>query len=236
MSHDYDENSNDDFNADFDIDNFEVEDFAIPISLTQTTATNQAKDTPNGLSEEQVIQELTQSYKTYLEFLARERQALIPKNNVLATDGAKHVGSDETSSDTQDDTTKPLLGSDGIGISIEDAQKLLMKFHNTNIEKDEPMLMLVTLFNAFLFEQEKMEEKYLTALKKAYAQQMTLYLEKVAGATDTIKTSLQDVSLEALIKVNNTQTARMTDFKTHLWIATGVCALSTIINIFLLVK
>ncbi|MDR2893700.1 MAG: hypothetical protein LBV80_11595 [Deltaproteobacteria bacterium] len=59
---------------------------------------------------------------------------------------------------------EPVLADDGRGISLEEARALLAMKHNLLVGKDDPILMLVTLMNAYLTEIEKQHKRHEKAM------------------------------------------------------------------------
>ena len=53
---------------------------------------------------------------------------------------------------------------DGIGLTLDDVRALLAKEHETIVPKDDPMLMIVTLLNAYLGEVDKLHARHGKAL------------------------------------------------------------------------
>ena len=56
------------------------------------------------------------------------------------------------------------LFPDGIGLSVEDVRALLARKHETSVPKDDPILMVVTILNAFLGRQDELQKKHEKAL------------------------------------------------------------------------
>lgn len=73
---------------------------------------------------------------------------------------------------------------DGIGLSFEQVRTLLIQKHETSMSKDDPMLMLVTINNAFLDEYDKLLGRHNEALTAYLADQSQKYLEAARVASE----------------------------------------------------
>ena len=73
---------------------------------------------------------------------------------------------------------------DGIGLTLDDVRALLAKEHETIVPKDDPMLMIVTLLNAYLGEVDKLHARHGKALAAHMAGKTDAYVKGVQGATD----------------------------------------------------
>ena len=63
---------------------------------------------------------------------------------------------DELIGATEVKAAQPVLADEGLGLSLEEARQLLHDKHGLTVGVDDPMLMMVTLNNAFLSEMEKL--------------------------------------------------------------------------------
>jgi hypothetical protein len=75
--------------------------------------------------------------------------------------------------DQQHDADTPSTVSDGIGLDLESVRTLLAQKHATVVDPDDPVLMLVTLQNAFLAEYEKLLARHNKALTSMLAERRT---------------------------------------------------------------
>ena len=62
------------------------------------------------------------------------------------------------------DEAPGLAMPDGIGLSFDQVRTLLIQAHKTTMSDDDPMLMLVTINNAFLGEYDKLLDRHNEAL------------------------------------------------------------------------
>ncbi len=72
----------------------------------------------------------------------------------------------------------PLL-SDGIGMSFDQVMADLAAQHKTIVSKDDPILMVVTILNAFLTEEEKLLDRHRRALTTILADRTDHYVQAV---------------------------------------------------------
>ncbi len=134
---------------------------------------------------------------------------------------------EEESRSTTSENTFP----DGIGLSIEDVKALVAKENKTILDNDEPMLITVTILNAFLYENDKLNRKYHEALRQIYSEQTQLFIQDVEKSTVSIAKSLENVSVEGLHEIHIKNTTQLTAFRRDmLWLST-IAFVSAIINV-----
>ncbi len=119
----------------------------------------------------------------------------------------------------------------GFGLSIEEVKAVLAKENKSIVPDDDPILLVVTILNCFLFENEKKEQKYQEALKKIYSEQSSSYVTELVGNLDNIKNLLENVSVDGLNKLHAENTQELANFKVSMMWATGIIALSAFINV-----
>jgi hypothetical protein len=124
----------------------------------------------------------------------------------------------------------PLL-PDGLGMNLEQVQNLLAEKHKIIVGLDDPVLMLVTVMNAFLAQENALIERHKTALAKVMADKTGEYVSQVKTVTDSLSASLSDVTLAAMQKTFSDHSA---DLKTHksdiMWLS-AIAAISAITNV-----
>lgn len=126
--------------------------------------------------------------------------------------------------------TQPVLSDDGIGISLEEARNLLAMKHQSIVSLDDPILMLVTLNNAFISQQEKLFGKYQEALKSL----MSTELSNFTNETDKIMESVKSITASAVVEESQLQLERITRLRRDMiWLSAVafVSALSIIITL-----
>ncbi len=95
------------------------------------------------------------------------------------------------------DESEPRL-PDGIGLELSDVKKMVAAVNNYILQKDDPLLMLVTVLNAFLAEGEKLHERHNVALTRVMTSQMEKYVLGVKETTDSLGAVLATTSVEAI--------------------------------------
>lgn len=73
---------------------------------------------------------------------------------------------------------------EGIGLSFDQVRTLLIQAHKTTMSDDDPMLMLVTINNAFLGEYDKLLDRHNEALTAFLVDQAHEYLEVARVAAE----------------------------------------------------
>ena len=114
---------------------------------------------------------------------------------------------------------------DGIGLSFEQVRTLLIQKHETSMSKDDPMLMLVTINNAFLGEYGKLLDRHNEALTTYLADQSKKYLEaaRVASEAASGVGIIQEACQKHLAAVNVFQSNMK-------WLA-AIVAIAAILNV-----
>jgi hypothetical protein len=121
------------------------------------------------------------------------------------------------------------------GLSIGQVQALIAREHAAGIDKNDPLLMIVTVLNAYLGEVQKLHERHSKGLAKLMAEKTDGYVQGVRAATDALAEKLSSASAEGLKEVFRQQDARLASFKNSLiWLAAIVSA-SALLNVFVFV-
>jgi hypothetical protein len=107
-----------------------------------------------------------------------------------------------------EDSDEPLF-PDGMGMRIEDVKRLLENKNNNAVSNDDPILMVVTILNAFLGELDglhrahhlavsrimsEQSERYLSGVRETSAE----YMEDVRKTTGNLGEILKDASISAI--------------------------------------
>lgn len=125
---------------------------------------------------------------------------------------------------------EPIL-PDGIGLSMDTVRNLLAKVHESMVAKDDPILMVVTMLNAYLGEVAALHKKHETGLSRLMADKTDAYMQGVQKAVSQLSESLSSASVEGIRKVFNEHDSRLKTFKSNLsWLA-AITACSAIINV-----
>jgi len=120
---------------------------------------------------------------------------------------------------------------DGVGLSLEDVRALLAAKHGATLSADDPVLMLVTLQNAFLAEYERLLARHNQALTTLLAEKTEAHVSGVLQAAESLRANLSTGSVEAVRAVLAGHVTAMTHFRAQLiWLA-AVVALSALCNV-----
>ena len=110
----------------------------------------------------------------------------------------------------------PVLADEGIGLSLEEVKALLSQKHDMVIGTDDPILMMVTLHNAFLAEHQKLFHRHESALQKLMGAETGKYLQALTSLTN----KLDGVSELALTKSANLHLEKLGSLKRDIfWLA-----------------
>lgn len=120
---------------------------------------------------------------------------------------------------------------DGIGLTLDDVRALLAKEHETIVPKDDPMLMIVTLLNAYLDEVDKLHARHGKALAALMAGKTDAYVKGVQGATDALAAQLSASSVEGIRKVFAEHAGQLQSLKSGMWYAAAIVAVSALVNV-----
>lgn len=120
---------------------------------------------------------------------------------------------------------------DGIGLSVEDVCVLLTRKHETNVSKDDPLLMVVTILNAFLNEQDKLQKKHEKALAAFMGEQTSTYVKGVEASVAGLSKTLSGVTIEGIGKAVGEMAANLVGHRSAMYLCTAVMALSALLNV-----
>ena len=120
---------------------------------------------------------------------------------------------------------------DGIGLSLDDIRVLLAKKNSITVSPDDPVLMMVTILNAFLTEEEKLLERHRKALTSILSDKTDIYIKTVEKTTSSLQDSISSASVEEIKKIFVTNNSVLQKFKINMnWLAAIVC-ISALINV-----
>lgn len=129
------------------------------------------------------------------------------------------------------DADSPPTVPDGIGLDLESVRTLLAQKHATVVDPDDPVLMLVTLQNAFLAEYEKLLARHNKALTSMLAEKTDGYVSGVLAATKGLAKDLSAASVENIRTILQGHSAALTTFRQNLtWLA-AIVAVSALVNV-----
>lgn len=137
---------------------------------------------------------------------------------------------DNNDANQQDDAPKSTY-PDGFGMSIEEVRALLSKKHEIIVPIDDPILLMVTISNVFLEEQEKLNQKHLTAMNKLLTERTEIYINAVRETTAGLSKTLENITVDGIRDVQEKNALDLQNFKSNMWWATGIITLSAFLNI-----
>ncbi|WP_288230730.1 hypothetical protein [uncultured Desulfovibrio sp.] len=120
---------------------------------------------------------------------------------------------------------------DGIGLSVEDVRAMLAKKHDLAVPKDDPLLMMVTIQNAFLGVQTQLQKKHEKALAAFMGKQTEGYVQGVEKSVSELRKTLSDVTINGIRDAASDFAASLSGFKTTLYLCTAIMALSALVNV-----
>ncbi len=140
-----------------------------------------------------------------------------------------HDGSDDPEFPTAGQPTIPVL-SDGIGLSHDEVREVLQAKHG-KVDSDDPILMLVTLMNAFLTEEDKLLDRHNRALSRIISERTNAYIKTVKESTDSLGKTLSSSSLDAINRVFEMHGVKMERLRLSMtWLA-AIVATSALVNV-----
>lgn len=138
----------------------------------------------------------------------------------------------ENLSDENVTTERAPILPDGIGLTVEQVRALLLKAHDVAIPADDPALMYVTIMNAALTEQAKLQAAHQAALGKLMAEHTKNYVESTKAGMTEIMGTLSKLTTDGL----NDAAKDMVKFRTTMFFCTAITFLSAllVVGVFVL--
>ena len=124
--------------------------------------------------------------------------------------------------------------SDELGLKYEDIKNLLAMKHDTILSLDDPILMMVTIMNAYLSELEKLHSNHNKAVTKIMTSQTAGYISGVKETTDALSKTLADASVEAIHKIFDSHTKALHLTRINGWWCTAIITVSVLANVAML--
>ena len=120
---------------------------------------------------------------------------------------------------------------DGFGLAVEDMRALLAQKHNLAVPVDDPMLMMVTIQNAFLGAQAQLQKKHEKALAAFMGEQTTSYVKGVEKSVSELCDTLSGVTIKGIQGTASDFAASLGGFKATLYLCTAIMAISALLNV-----
>jgi len=121
--------------------------------------------------------------------------------------------------------------SDGVGLSLEEVRTMLIKEHGTSVGKDDPLLMMVTLNNAFLGEYENLLKNHNEALTTFLTEAGAQHLDAARQAAEAVTKGLSASSIGVIQEHLHGHRKAMASFQNNMtWLAV-IVAISATVNV-----
>ena len=130
----------------------------------------------------------------------------------------------------EQEKAKPLLPYTH-GMTLEQISSLITEMHKTVIAKNDPILMVVTMLNAYLAEVEKLQARHEKGLTRLMAEKTDEYVSGVQAAISQLSTSLSSASVEGIRKVFDDHAATLRTFKSNMYLAAVIVGMSALLNV-----
>ena len=134
--------------------------------------------------------------------------------------------------------TPPVAQSevqDYTGLKLEDVRNLLSSKHNAAMPENDPLLMIVTINNAYLGEVQKLHARHEAGLSRLMVEKTDAYVSKVNAAVEQLSTSLSSASVEGIRKVFEAHAATLNAFKFSVYWAAAIVSVSALLNVVVFV-
>ena len=139
----------------------------------------------------------------------------------------------------QKETPSPLAvqvgETPGVGMSLKEVSDLLATTHSTIVPKDDAILMIATLLNAYLGEVQKLHARHKEGLARIMAEKTDAHISGVNAAVERLATSLSSASVEGIRKVFDDHAATLHAFRYAVFWAAAIVSVSALINVIVFV-
>ena len=120
---------------------------------------------------------------------------------------------------------------DGIGLTLDEVRSLLATKNSITVSPDDPILMMVTLLNAFLTEEEKLLDRHRKALTSILTDKTDTYIKAVEQTTVNLSESISALSGTEIKKIFNENSGMMNRFRSNMvWLA-AIVGISALVNV-----
>jgi hypothetical protein len=120
---------------------------------------------------------------------------------------------------------------DGIGLTLDEVRSLLATKNSITVSSDDPILMMVTLLNAFLTEEEKLLDRHRKALTSILTDKTDIYIKAVEQTTASLSESISTSSVHEIKKIFQENGATMIRFRSNMvWLA-AIVGISALVNV-----
>ncbi|MDR1397160.1 MAG: hypothetical protein LBJ14_05460 [Desulfarculales bacterium] len=121
-----------------------------------------------------------------------------------------------------------------IGINLEELRQRLKDVHDIGLSQDDPILMMATIFNVCLAEQEKVFEKHQAAITRYLGHTTDQYTEEITAAISGLNNAFRQISSDTVSGAFAKHAEALGQFRASLWWPISVAVISALINIAVL--
>ena len=119
----------------------------------------------------------------------------------------------------------------GVGLTLEQIRSVVSKAHDVMLPKDDATLMIATILNAYLTEVDKLQARHEKGLTRLMAEKTDEYVSGVQAAVKQLSASLSSASVEGIRKVFDEHAARLSTFKSNVYLAAVIVGMSALLNV-----
>lgn len=140
----------------------------------------------------------------------------------------------EETTQSSESIIMPLL-PDGIGMNLDQVAALLAEKHKTIVSKDDPLLMVVTVMNAFLAQENALMDRHKQALTMVMADKSEGFMRAAQKAVEQTGEIFASATVESMKQAIQGHHKAMDEHrKTILWLS-ALITLSALINVLLFI-
>lgn len=168
------------------------------------------------------------------ENMIEENAAQFAEDKKAMNPAGMEQAKQETLAEKEKKTDKPAAEPvlpDGIGMSVEAVRELLHKQNGTSVPADDPLLMQVTILNAFLAEQANLQKRHENALTGFMSQQTAAFSGAISKEVGKLSETLSGVTVKGIQEAAKGFTDDLSAMRTTLWLCTAIIACSALINV-----
>ena len=137
---------------------------------------------------------------------------------------------DEKLTQTPEASAMPQL-PDGIGMTLEQVVALLAEKHKTIVSQDDPILMVVTLLNSFLAQENALMDRHKQALAMVMADKTDGFVQSVQKAVAQTGETFASATVESMKQTIQKHHVAMDDHQKNIFWLSVIAAISAMVNI-----
>jgi hypothetical protein len=122
-----------------------------------------------------------------------------------------------------------------IGINLDELRQRLRDVHDIGLSQDDPILMMATIFNVCLAEQEKVFQKHQKAITEYLGSTTDQYTAEITAAITGLNNAFRQISSDIVSGALARHAEALGQFRASLWWPVSVAVISALLNIAVLV-